>query len=138
MERAKKRAAFITAGALGVAAALTVVLVRAGDGGPGRPDAGQAKTRKVPVSYAVDGTGTARITFTRGAGTRATTITAHLPWRQSTDVAAGKAPAAVSIVLGRDGGRATCSVTVHGKAVQHATAYGAFGRATCAAPLTAS
>ncbi|MFI1098508.1 hypothetical protein [Streptomyces sp. NPDC020917] len=83
----------------------------------------------VPVGYTVSGSGSARITYTRPDGT-SRTFTAHLPWQQTTAVTAGR-PAAVTIVLGPDGGRATCALTVHGTAVQHATAYGTYGRATC-------
>ncbi|WP_262412446.1 hypothetical protein [Actinacidiphila acidipaludis] len=37
-------------------------------------------------------------------------------------------------MLGADGGQATCALTLHGKPVQHATAYGTYGRATCTVP----
>jgi hypothetical protein len=83
----------------------------------------------VPVGYAVSGTGTAQITYTRPDGT-SRTLSAHLPWQQTTTLDA-KSPATVHIVLGPDGGHATCALTLHGTAVQHATAYGAYGRATC-------
>lgn len=60
------------------------------------------------------------------------TISTHVPWHGDTDLTAG-APAVVSIVLGKQGGNATCSVSLHGKVVQHATAYGSYGRANCRA-----
>ncbi|MBY8880724.1 hypothetical protein [Actinacidiphila acidipaludis] len=84
----------------------------------------------VPVSYSVSGHGTARITYARQDGT-SRTFTAHLPWQQSATLAAGSTPR-VTIVLGPDGGRATCALTLNGTPVQHATAYGTYGRATCA------
>ena len=86
-----------------------------------------------PVSYAVTGSGTAQITYTRN-DTASTTITAHLPWHHTTQLIPGQAPATISITLGPDGGRATCTLTLNGQPVQHATAYGTYGRATCTSP----
>ena len=137
MERAKKkRAALLTAGTLGIAAALTLVLIHTTDNAPDHQNNRPTTARKVPVSYTVNGTGPAHITYTRADGTHTTTVTAHLPWHHTTNVTAGQAPATVSIVLGQDGGHATCTLTLNGHPVQHATAHGTFGRATCTAPPT--
>jgi hypothetical protein len=86
----------------------------------------------LPVGYSVTGTGTARITYTQPDGT-SRTFTAHLPWRHTTALT-DSTPAALTILLGPGGGHATCALTVRGTAVQHATAYGTYGRATCTAP----
>ncbi|MDD1064140.1 hypothetical protein NMG29_39365 [Streptomyces cocklensis] len=81
------------------------------------------------MGYTVTGSGTARITYTRPDGT-SRTVTAHLPWHQTTALP-GRSPATINIVLGPNGGTATCGLTLHGAAVQHATAHGTYGRATC-------
>lgn len=97
----------------------------------GHPAAGGHTTARptVPVGYTVTGHGTAEITYTRPDGT-SRTVTTHLPWHQTTTLPDTR-PATISIVLGPDGGTATCGLTLHGTAVQHATAYGTYGRATC-------
>jgi hypothetical protein len=93
-------------------------------------------TPTVPVTYAVTGTGTADIVYAKPDGTA--TITTHRPWHTTTTLPTGPAPATISITLGPKGGHATCTLTLHGRAVQHATAYGPYGRATCRADLTAT
>lgn len=55
-------------------------------------------------------------------------------WHTTVDVPLGKHPT-VSIVLGPKGGQAHCSLAIHGKHVQSATATGPFGRATCSGTL---
>ncbi|MFG2358632.1 MmpS family transport accessory protein [Streptomyces sp. NPDC048521] len=84
----------------------------------------------VPVAYHVTGHGTAQINYA-GPDGKLHTVNAHLPWHSNANMTTG-AHAAVSIVLGREGGNAACSVSMHGKMVQHATAYGSYGRANCA------
>jgi hypothetical protein len=125
----RRRAALITAITLAAAAALAVVLIRVTDNGPHHAAASPAAP-KIPVSYAVTGTGTAQITYTQNS-TTSTTITAHLPWQHTAQLTPGQTPATLSITLGPTGGRATCTLTLHGHPVQHATAYGTYGRATC-------
>jgi len=129
----RRRTALITATAL-AAAALTTVLTRAIDDGPHHAATSPAAPT-TPVSYAVTGSGTAQITYTRN-GTASTTLTAHLPWQHTTQLTPGQAPATLSIVLGQGGGHATCTLTLNGHPVQHATAYGTYGRATCTTHLT--
>ncbi|SEN79696.1 hypothetical protein SAMN05216267_1010101 [Actinacidiphila rubida] len=97
--------------------------------GDPHPGHGTAARPTVPVGYAVTGSGTARITYTRPDGT-SRSLSVRLPWQQTAELAA-KGPASVAVVLGPEGGHATCALTLHGTAVQHATAYGAYGRATC-------
>jgi hypothetical protein len=65
---------------------------------------------------------------------RRTAMTAHPPWHHTTTLTPDRAPASVSIVLGE--GRATCTLTLHGHPVQHATAYGNHSRATCTSTTT--
>lgn len=86
----------------------------------------------VPAAYRITGRGTAQISYA-GSDGRLHTVSAHLPWHGGADLTAGRAPAVVSIVLGKQGGNATCSVSLHGKVVQQATAYGSYGRANCRA-----
>lgn len=86
------------------------------------------------MAYGISGHGTAQISYA-GPDGKLHTVSAHLPWRGGADLTAGSAPAAVSIVLGKEGGKATCSVSLHGKVVQQATAYGSYGRANYRAAL---
>lgn len=121
----------LLAGVIAVVAAVTAgILWLVLPPGGAHSDGHTAAARPtVPVGYTVSGSGSARITYTQPDGT-SRTFTARLPWQQTTAVTAGR-PAAVTIVLGPDGGRATCALTLHGTPVQHATAYGTYGRATC-------
>jgi hypothetical protein len=88
----------------------------------------------IPVAYQITVHGTAQISYAAPDG-RLHTVSAQLPWRGGADLTTGGAPAVVSIVLGKEGGNATCSVSLHGKVVQQAAAYGSYGRANCRAPL---
>ncbi|MFI8769186.1 MmpS family transport accessory protein [Streptomyces sp. NPDC053792] len=95
----------------------------------------QPKPRAVPtaeVTYEVTGTGTADISYlARGeAGTATVERGVTLPWTKSVQMPLGKAPS-VAIVLDDKGGQASCTLAIHKKHVQRATAIGAFGRATC-------
>lgn len=101
----------------------------------GHPTAGAHTTARptVPVGYTVTGHGTAQITYTQPDGT-SRTVTTHLPWHQTTALP-DTSPATINIILGPDGGTATCGLTLHGTTVQHATAYGTYGRATCTKAL---
>jgi hypothetical protein len=93
---------------------------------------GTARTQRVPtvpVRYQVSGHGTAQITYADSTG-HLRTESAQLPWQRNTTAQT----AAVSIVLGKDGGTATCTITLHGTPVQQATATGSYGRANCRTP----
>ncbi|MFF7928432.1 MmpS family transport accessory protein [Streptomyces mirabilis] len=83
----------------------------------------------VPAAYQITGHGTAQISYA-GPDGKLHTVNAHLPWHGGADLTTGT-PAVISIVLNKDGGNATCSVSLHGKVVQQATAYGSYGRANC-------
>jgi hypothetical protein len=85
----------------------------------------------VPVAYQITGHGTAQISYA-GPDGRLHTVNAHLPWHGNANLTTA-APAVISIVLGKEGGNATCSVSLHGKVIQHATAHGSYGRANCQA-----
>ncbi|AUH40892.1 hypothetical protein CXR04_12060 [Streptomyces sp. CMB-StM0423] len=89
-----------------------------------------------PVTYTVDGQGTAQITYiarsTTGAGTMIQE--AALPWRKSVRVPLGQTPT-ISLILPDDGGQATCTLAIRGNLAQRATATGPHGRATCSANL---
>lgn len=60
-----------------------------------------------------------------------------LPWREDAEVALGTEPT-LRIVLGEESGDAGYAVAVRGKHAQRSTATGAYGRATCSAPLPAA
>ncbi|MFF3468066.1 hypothetical protein [Streptomyces sp. NPDC002619] len=108
-----------------------LLATHSGDGKNGAEARHQGPT--IPVTYQITGRGTAQISYA-GPDRRLHTVSAHLPWRGGAELTAG-APAVVSIVLGKEGGNATCSVSLHGKVVQQATAYGSYGRANCRTPL---
>ncbi|MDT0487127.1 hypothetical protein [Streptomyces doebereineriae] len=86
------------------------------------------------MDYRISGRGTAQISYA-GPDGKLHTVSARLPWHGGADLTAGSAQAAVSILLGKEGGNATCSVSLHGKVMQQATAYGSYGRANCRTPL---
>ncbi|MGW0731155.1 MmpS family transport accessory protein [Streptomyces sp. NPDC002851] len=93
------------------------------------------KAEPVPtaeVAYEVTGDGPADISYLAGNESGKATVVkgADLPWRKTVEVPLGKAPI-VSIVLGEQGGKASCTLAIRGKHVQLATASGEFGRATC-------
>ncbi|WP_426404501.1 MmpS family transport accessory protein [Streptomyces sp. R-07] len=93
-----------------------------------------AAARNVPVAdvtYEVLGEGTADISYRGPGDDEAAVVTnAALPWKKTVSVPVGAAPT-VHVTLGEKGGTASCSLAVHGRHVQRATATGAFGRATC-------
>ncbi len=95
-------------------------------------------TPTAAVTYEVTGDGTAEISFLgrNEDGTATVVRDAELPWKRTVRVPLGMAPT-VAIVLGENGGQASCTLAVRGKHVQRATAMGAFGRATCAGALPA-
>lgn len=127
------RAGLIAGGAVLAACAALVLYGVLGTGGSG-PAHHSAPT--APVTYEVTGAGTADLSYqARSASGRATVVhAAHLPWHTTVDVPLGQEPI-ISIVLGAEGGRARCSLAVHGRHVTSSTATGSFGRATCSGVL---
>ncbi|MEV0633919.1 hypothetical protein AB0I77_02875 [Streptomyces sp. NPDC050619] len=133
--RRRVRALVFGVGALVSAALATAgVLFAVHSGNGDKSAAAKQHGSTVPVAYQVTGHGTSQIGYA-GPDGRLHTVSVHLPWRGGADLTAGGAPAVVSIILGKDGGNATCSVSLHGKVVQQATAYGSYGRANCRATL---
>ncbi|MFE0172670.1 hypothetical protein ACFWZ2_10165 [Streptomyces sp. NPDC059002] len=101
----------------------------------------EPEQRPVPtasVTYRITGTGAADITYLARSAKGAATVEAgvELPWKKTVRVPLGKDPA-VSIQLGKRGGEASCALSVRGEHQQRATAFGAYGRATCTAELPA-
>ncbi|MEU7068602.1 MmpS family transport accessory protein [Streptomyces narbonensis] len=93
------------------------------------------KPRAVPtaeVTYEVTGTGTAEISYLARSedGTATVEKAVTLPWKKSVRAPLGKTPT-VAVVLDGKGGQATCTLAIHGKHVQRATALGEYGRTTC-------
>lgn len=103
---------------------------------PEQPGPGAAP-HTVAVTYTVTGDGPATITYKGGrAGeARERKQSVELPWTKELRVDPADGKARVSIVLGRDGGRAQCTVAVAGQHRQRATAFGDFGRASCSARI---
>ncbi|MEU6821550.1 hypothetical protein ABZ921_13035 [Streptomyces atriruber] len=101
----------------------------------------EPERRSVPtasVTYRITGTGTADVSYlAKDAGGSATVETGvELPWHKTVRVPLGKDPA-VSIQLGEQGGEASCALAIRGEHQRRATAFGAFGRATCTGDLPA-
>ncbi|MGP3926294.1 hypothetical protein [Streptomyces sp. 8N616] len=99
----------------------------------------EPKPRAIPtaeVTYEVLGNGTADISYlARSEAGKATVATGvQLPWKKTVQVPLGKEPI-VSITLGKKSGQASCTLSIHGKHVQRATAFGPYGRATCTGSL---
>lgn len=90
------------------------------------------------VTYEVTGDGTAEISYLGQDEDGGATVVrdAELPWKHTVQVPLGETPT-VAVVLGEEGGQASCTLAIRGKHVQRATAMGEFGRATCAGPLPA-
>lgn len=125
--------------ALMLAAAAAVALV-SGHGNGGGAAAGGTHGRAahtVPVGYRVSGHGSAQITYADADG-RLHTVAARLPWHGDAHADTSRGSASLSIVLEKEGGTATCTITLHGEAVEQATAFGSYGRANCRAPLDPS
>lgn len=96
----------------------------------------EPEERPVPtasVTYDITGTGIADVSYlarsTEGGATVERSV--ELPWRKTVRVPLGKDPA-VSIQLGKKGGEASCALAIRGEHKQRATAFGSYGRATCA------
>ncbi|MFF8836895.1 hypothetical protein [Streptomyces sp. NPDC015130] len=124
--------------------AATALLACLGLVGYGMLDTAEAprRPRAVPtaeVTYEVTGTGTAEISYLArsedGTATVETAVT--LPWKKSVRAPLGRTPT-VAVVLDGEGGQATCTLAIHGRHVQRATALGDYGRATCTGTLPAA
>lgn len=125
-----------------VAVAAALLLACAGLVGYGVLNTGdEPGDRAVPtaeVTYEVRGEGRADITYLArseaGKATVASDVT--LPWKKTVEVPLGEEPT-VSILLGEEGGEASCTLAIRGRHVQRSTAFGSYGRATCAGALPA-
>src|SRR5437016_6229618 len=106
-------------------AGVTVILFLAGcSPSPNHTD----NVAKQGITFAVDGQGTADITW---SGTpEGTASHATLPWHNTVQEPNGAHPVSMTVVLGQRGGQATCSITIDGHRVSSSLAQGAFGRAT--------
>ncbi|QEU97370.1 hypothetical protein CP970_16415 [Streptomyces kanamyceticus] len=99
------------------------------------------RQRPVPtasVTYRITGSGDAGVSYVAGSAKGAARVEAgvELPWRKTVRVPLGEDPA-VSIRLGKAGGEASCALAISGEHKRRATAFGAYGRATCSADLPA-
>lgn len=84
------------------------------------------------VSYSVVGHGTADITWSGAPQGKAVHTT--LPWHATAHLPATADPPVLTVVLGQNGGTATCSISVNGRRVGSSLVQGKFGRANCHAP----
>ncbi|WP_234315322.1 hypothetical protein [Streptomyces globisporus] len=102
------------------------------------PQDASGRTGAADVTYEVLGEGTADISY-RGSGDDGAAVVTHapLPWKKTVSVPVGAAPI-VQVTLGEKGGTASCTLAVHGRHVQRATATGAFGRTTCGGEASAA
>jgi hypothetical protein len=122
----RARTEFTTTTASSAAAlALTAVLIPTRHSATDRTD-NRPTAHPAPATYKITGSGSAQIACTQPRTT--TTITAQQPCHHTTELAPGHNPAAISITPGPRGSSITRTLTIHGKPIQHATAY---GRATC-------
>ncbi|MEV6110085.1 MmpS family transport accessory protein [Streptomyces sp. NPDC051940] len=115
--------------------AFAAVLLLTACTGSADPDPAPSGPRGPRISFEVDGTGTADVDYSAGTGAasgRAPGST--LPWRKT--VRSTGAPYTLTVVLGEDGGKATCSITVDGRKLAGSSARGPLGRATCTAGTT--
>lgn len=88
------------------------------------------------ITFTVDGTGTADITWSGATG--GTASQAALPWHTTIhEPTTGAHPVSVNVVLGQHGAQATCAITIAGHRVSSSLARGPYGRATCHTPTTA-
>ncbi|SEC09198.1 hypothetical protein [Streptomyces sp. TLI_105] len=95
------------------------------------PQGASERTGTADVTYEVIGEGTVDISY-RGSGDDGAAVVTRvpLPWKKTVRLPVGAAPI-VQVTLGEKGGTAGCTLAVHGRHVQRATATGAFGRTTC-------
>ncbi|WP_247196021.1 hypothetical protein [Streptomyces sp. GESEQ-35] len=130
------RSGLIVAGAV-LAACTGLVMYGVVDTGNSGDNSPEHRTPTAAVTYEVTGQGAADITYqARDEAGKATVVkAATLPWRRTVDVPLGQDPI-VSIVLTANGGQARCTLAIHGRHVQSATATGTFGRATCTGDLS--
>jgi hypothetical protein len=115
--------------AAAIAGVVFAVVPSGDDGREGPPGA-------VGVTYAVTGTGPVTITYNDGGASAQRVADVELPWTWKARVMPGKGTPRVSIILGKDGGKAACSVAVRGTHRQTSSAFGSYGRATCSAKVS--
>jgi hypothetical protein len=105
--------------------------------GPGPTAFEKADARSYDVEYRITGKGVRTVVYGTGQATATAqeTVTApELPWSKGLELDGVATTPTVSMVLGKDGGRAECAILVGGKEVHRATADGSFATATCTAP----
>ncbi|MGW0998329.1 hypothetical protein ACWD5V_34655 [Streptomyces sp. NPDC002523] len=124
----------VAAAVLAACAGLVLYGILGTDGNDSTPT---KRTPTAAVTYEVTGTGIADLTYqARNETGKAVTVQdSRLPWHKTVQVPLGPV---ISIVLDEHGGTARCTLAIRGHHAQSATATGAFGRATCSSPLTAS
>ncbi|MFJ2738834.1 hypothetical protein ACIO3O_04120 [Streptomyces sp. NPDC087440] len=118
-------------------AAVVCLLATGCSGSDGASDFEKRDAREVGVVYEVTGAPVESVVYATGAGDEESGR-AHrpeLPWKHTAELAGIATTPTVNVVLGKDGGRAECLIRIRGEVVHRATAEGAFGTATCLAPL---
>ena len=98
-----------------------------------RPAKGTGLDAPHAVTLTVDGRGTADVNWSTSTGGKSAHAT--LPWHTTVQAPTGRREVTLSLVLGQQGGQATCSIAIDGRRVNSSSALGKFGRATCHTPI---
>jgi hypothetical protein len=117
--------------ATAVMTALVAALLLGGCSGSSHDKSAASAPLGHQVSFQVDGSGNADLSYSTGAtATSGTAPHTALPWKKT--VRANGATYTLTVVLGQAGGDASCSISVDGRRLAGSSAHGHFGRATCA------
>ncbi|MFI2304515.1 hypothetical protein ACH5AL_37690 [Actinacidiphila glaucinigra] len=119
-----------------ICAALAVTVIVSHSSG-GDTSSQRRSPATIPAGYTVSGHGVAQIAYP-GVDGRLRTVTTRLPWHEQADLNPAARSTGISVVLGKDGGTATCTLVLHGKPVQQATAEGPYARANCRTAATST
>ncbi|WUD78314.1 hypothetical protein OG937_44675 [Streptomyces sp. NBC_00510] len=126
----RSRVRILVAGIVTLACAALAVTVIVNHSSDGDASSQRRSPATIPAGFTVSGHGLAQIAYP-GADGRLRTVTTRLPWHEQADLDPAARSTGISVILGKDGGTATCTLVLHGKPVQQATAQGPFARANC-------
>ncbi|MFG2305460.1 hypothetical protein [Actinacidiphila glaucinigra] len=133
----RNRLGILVAGVAALICAALAVTVIVSHSSGGEALSQHRSTTTIPAGYTVSGHGTAQIAYP-GADGRLRTVTTNLPWHKQADLNPAARSTGITVVLGTDGGTATCTLVLHGKPVQQATAQGPYARANCRTAATSA
>jgi hypothetical protein len=118
-----------------MAAAFCLAACGGGTGGTPGTGGNTTSSSRPEITFRVEGTGAADITWSGVTGGTAAHVT--LPWRRISRQDASALDLSLTVVLGGKGGDATCSIAVDGRKVASSLASGVYGRAACRKPTVA-